>query len=71
MLNYKQIWHGIKPTKWLIKINLTVIIYQKLKENKTLIYLSKNLSLEARLQNGKVLGTHFAVLESGLLDSND
>ena len=41
MLNYKQIWHGIKPTKWLIKFNLTVIIYQKLKENKTLIYLSK------------------------------
>ena len=23
MLKYKQIWHGIKPTKWLIKINLT------------------------------------------------
>ena len=24
MLNYKQIWHGIKPTKWLIKFNLTI-----------------------------------------------
>ena len=23
MLNYKQIWHGIKPTRWLIKFNLT------------------------------------------------
>ena len=23
MLNYKQIWHKIKPTKWLIKFNLT------------------------------------------------
>ena len=25
MLKYKQIWHGIKPTKWLIKFNLTVM----------------------------------------------
>ena len=24
MLKYKQIWHGIKPTRWLIKFNLTV-----------------------------------------------
>ena len=24
MLNYKQIWHEIKPTKWLIKFNLTI-----------------------------------------------
>ena len=23
MLNYKQIWHEIKPTSWLIKFNLT------------------------------------------------
>ena len=23
MLKYKQIWHGIKPIKWLIKFNLT------------------------------------------------
>ena len=22
MLKYKQIWHGIKPTRWLIKFNL-------------------------------------------------
>ena len=29
-------------------------------KNKTLIYVSKNLSPKARLQNGKVLGTHFA-----------
>ena len=29
MLNYKQIWHGIKSTKWLIKFNLTpfVVLY--------------------------------------------
>ena len=31
----------------------------------------KELDLEARLQNGKVLGTHFAQTESGLLDSYD
>ena len=23
MLKYKQIWHRIKPTRWLIKFNLT------------------------------------------------
>ena len=23
MLKYKQIWHGIKPTRWLIKFKLT------------------------------------------------
>ena len=22
MLKYKKIWHGIKPTRWLIKFNL-------------------------------------------------
>ena len=26
MLNYKQIWHGIKPIRWLNKFNLTEII---------------------------------------------
>ena len=26
MLKYKQIWHGIKPTRWLIKFNLTIYI---------------------------------------------
>ena len=25
MLNYKQIWYGIKPTRWLIKFNLTAL----------------------------------------------
>ena len=24
MLNYKQIWHGIKPIRWLNKFNLTL-----------------------------------------------
>ena len=41
-------------------------------KDKTLVYLSKkNLSSGARLRNGKVLGTHFTQIESGLLDSND
>ena len=31
----------------------------------------KPLNLEARLWNGKVLGTHSAKIESGLLDSHD
>ena len=38
---------------------------------KTLIYLSKNSKLGARLRNGKVLGTHSAQTESSLLNSND
>ena len=25
MLNYKQIWHGIKPIRWLNKFNLTLV----------------------------------------------
>ena len=25
MLNYKQIWHGIKPIRWLNKFNLTEV----------------------------------------------
>ena len=54
------------------KLLFLVTIYQKKKKkNKTLIYLSKNLSSEARLRNGKVLGTHSALAESGLLDFND
>ena len=28
MLKYKQIWHGIKPIKWLIKFNLTQLLLQ-------------------------------------------
>ena len=28
MLKYKQIWHGIKPTRWLIKFNLTRTVKQ-------------------------------------------
>ena len=26
MLKYKQIWHGIKPIRWLIKFNLTGVV---------------------------------------------
>jgi len=29
LLKYKQIWHGIKPTRWLIKINLTMCIEEQ------------------------------------------
>jgi len=25
LLKYKQIWHGIKPTRWLIKFDLTIV----------------------------------------------
>ena len=40
MLKYKQIWHGIKPTRWLIKFNLT-----KRKSDEQLPYiLDKSIS---------------------------
>ena len=29
MLNYKQIWHGIKPIRWLNKFNLTWFLPQQ------------------------------------------
>ena len=29
MLNYKQIWHGIKPIRWLNKFNLTQVTYEQ------------------------------------------
>ena len=35
MLNYKQIWHGIKPIRWLNKFNLT----EPIKEETQLINL--------------------------------
>ena len=31
MLKYKQIWHGIKPTRWLIKFNLTILAIEFVK----------------------------------------
>ena len=40
-------------------------------KDKALIYLTKDLNLEARLRNGKVLGIHSFQIESGLLDSCD
>ena len=43
----------------------------KIKIKTRLIYLSKDLNSEARLQNEKVLNTHSAQTESGLLDSCD
>ena len=30
MLNYKQIWHGIKPIRWLNKFNLTIAMWSAL-----------------------------------------
>ena len=35
MLNYKQIWHGIKPIRWLNKFNLTALKTVKLVERET------------------------------------
>ena len=40
-------------------------------KDKAWIYLAKDLNPEARLRNGKVLGTHSAQIKSGLLDYCD
>ena len=34
MLNYKQIWHGIKPIRWLNKFNLTISLSAESKKDK-------------------------------------
>ena len=34
MLKYKQIWHRIKPTRWLIKFDLTDFIDQLWKKGR-------------------------------------
>ena len=44
MLKYKQIWHEIKPTRWLIKFNLTIVA----------LSLSLSLSLSADLGDALV-----------------
>ena len=36
MLKYKQIWREIKPTRWLIKFNLTPTILMVLESNEVL-----------------------------------
>ena len=47
MLNYKQIWHGIKPIRWLNKFNLTdfVIFLVKKKEGRPNVVCFLSLSL--------------------------
>ena len=45
MLKYKQIWHGIKPTRWLIKFNLTVrMMHDALMQGWQRIYVLYNNS---------------------------
>ena len=60
-----------KNTKLLFLVTIYQKFIKKKKKKKTVIYVSKNLSPKARLQNEKVLGTHSAQTESGLLDSCD
>ena len=52
MLNYKQIWHGIKPIRWLNKFNLTTLTplshYNSIIEPRAcfLLSLSKDISID-------------------------
>ena len=47
MLNYKQNWYGIKPTKWLIKFSLTIYIMLK-KLSGNLLTGSKYVTVETK-----------------------
>ena len=50
---------------------ILVTFYPKINKDKTRSTKPKNLNPEATLRNRKVLGTHSAQTESGLLDSCD
>ena len=71
-LNLTRLWVLVtiyQKNTWLFVL---VTIYPKIKRKaKHKSTYPKELSLEARLRNGKVLGTNSAQTEFGLLDSND
>ena len=71
-LNLTRLWVLVtiyQKNTWLFVL---VTIYPKIKiEIKPRSTYPKKLNSEARLQNWKVLGTHFAQIEYGLLNSND
>ena len=46
MLKYKQIWHGIKPTRWLIKFNLTAFTATAV--------VNESVSVEENPSNGEL-----------------
>ena len=49
MLNYKQIWHEIKPIRWLNKFNLTIPCMKTLLFSMRWIALSFNKDCKAKL----------------------
>ena len=71
-LNLTRLWVLVtiyQKNTWLFVL---VTIYPKIKrKTKHKFIYPKELSSGARLRNGKVLSTHSAQIESGLLDTND
>ena len=71
-LNLTRLWVLVtiyQKNTWLFVL-VTIYPKIKIKINPRSTY-PKKLNSEARLQNWKVLGTHFAQIEYGLLNSND
>ena len=56
MLNYKQIWHGIKPIRWLNKFNLTILAMEFAQDR-----VNSNL-LGSKTLGLNVLQLHFLML---------
>ena len=55
MLNYKQIWHGIKPIRWLNKFNLTIV--DKIQPYNLPLWLFRDKTLKQTLDLIYELGT--------------
>ena len=64
MLNYKQIWHGIKPIRWLNKFNLTVINFHFLGCEKSLASPLRSLF---RNVHGEVDSGRSTIPSSGII----
>ena len=68
-LSITRLWVLVTNYQKITWLLVLVTIYPKIKiKTKHRSTYPKELNLEARLRNGKVLGTHFAQIESGFLD---
>ena len=63
MLNYKQIWRGIKPTRWLIKFNLTLAIQNNNHTQEHKIYVETPFFLKGKKTTGQT-PNNFSIIKS-------
>ena len=71
MLKYKQIWHGIKPTRWLIKFNLTPITLEEtLKRGHKVVVCDPSFNERPSLQLQFYLHLKVGKLQKFIKDEN-